>query len=29
MHEVFLNTGLYLLFGGIIIGLVSGLQGET
>ena len=28
LHEVFLNTGLYLLFGGIIIGLLSGLQGE-
>jgi hypothetical protein len=28
LHEVFLNTGLYLLFGGIIIGLVSQLQGE-
>jgi len=28
LHEVFLNTGLYLLFGGIIIGLISGLQGE-
>jgi uncharacterized protein len=28
LHEVFLNTGLYLLFGGIIIGLVSRLQGE-
>ena len=27
LHEVFLNTGLYLLFGGIIIGLISGLQG--
>jgi uncharacterized protein len=27
MHEVFLNTGLYLLFGGIVIGLISGLQG--
>ena len=24
---MFLNTGLYLLFGGIIIGLISGLQG--
>jgi len=29
LHEVFLNTGLYLLFGGILIGLVSQLQGET
>lgn len=29
LHEVFLNTGLYLLFGGIIIGLLSGLQGEA
>jgi uncharacterized protein len=28
LHEVFLNTGLYLLFGGISIGLISGLQGE-
>src|SRR6185312_7140295 len=28
LHEVFLNPGLYLLFGGIIIGLVSQLQGE-
>jgi uncharacterized protein len=28
LHEVFLNTGLYLLFGGIAIGLLSGLQGE-
>ncbi len=28
LHEVFLNTGLYLLFGGIIIGLISGLQGQ-
>src|SRR5208337_2149703 len=27
LHEVFLNTGLYLLFGGIMIGLISGLQG--
>jgi hypothetical protein len=27
-REVFLNTGLYLLFGGIIIGWISGLQGE-
>jgi hypothetical protein len=27
LHEVFLNTGLYLLFGGILIGLISGLQG--
>jgi uncharacterized protein len=29
LHEVFLNTGLYLLFGGIIIGLISGLQGKA
>ncbi len=29
LHEVFLNTGLYLLFGGIIIGLISGMQGEA
>ena len=28
LHEVFLNTGLYLLFGGILIGLISGMQGE-
>jgi uncharacterized protein len=27
LHEVFLNTGLYLLFGGIGIGFISGLQG--
>jgi hypothetical protein len=27
MHEVFLNPGLFLLFGGILIGYVSGLQG--
>jgi len=27
LHEVFLNPGLYLLFGGIAIGFVSGLQG--
>jgi hypothetical protein len=27
MHELFLNQGLYLLFGGIIIGFVSRLQG--
>lgn len=27
LHEVFLNSGLYLLFGGILIGFVSGLQG--
>ncbi len=29
LHEVFLNPGLYLLFGGIIIGLISGMQGEA
>lgn len=29
LHEVFLNSGLYLLFGGIVIGFVSGLQGAT
>jgi hypothetical protein len=29
LHEVFLNTGLYLLFGGILIGLISGMQGEA
>ena len=28
LHEVFLNPGLYLLFGGIIVGYVSGLQGK-
>jgi uncharacterized protein len=28
LQEVFLNPGLVLLFGGIIIGLVSGLQGQ-
>lgn len=28
LHEVFLNSGLYLLFGGILIGFISGLQGE-
>ena len=27
LHEVFLNSGLYLLFGGTLIGLISGLQG--
>ncbi len=27
LHEVFLNPGLYLLFGGILIGFFSGLQG--
>lgn len=27
LREVFLNSGLYLLFGGIVIGFVSGLQG--
>lgn len=25
-HEVFLNPGLYMLFGGIIVGFISGLQ---
>ena len=29
LHEVFLNPGLYLLFGGIAIGFVSRLQGEA
>ncbi len=29
LHEVFLNPGLFLLFGGIIIGYISGLQGEA
>jgi hypothetical protein len=28
LHEVFLNPGLYLLFGGIAIGFLSRLQGE-
>lgn len=28
LHEVFLNPGLYLLFGGIAIGYISGLQGK-
>lgn len=28
LHEVFLNSGLYLLFGGIAIGFISGLQGH-
>ena len=28
LHEVFLNPGLYLLFGGILIGLVGRMQGE-
>ncbi len=27
LHEVFLNPGLYLLFGGIAIGFISGMQG--
>lgn len=27
LHEVFLNPGLFLLFGGILIGFLSGLQG--
>jgi hypothetical protein len=29
LHEVFLNPGLYLLFGGIIVGYISGLQGKA
>ena len=29
LHEVFLNPGLYLLFGGILIGLVSRQQGPA
>jgi hypothetical protein len=29
LHEVFLNPGLYLLFGGIVIGFLSGLQGAA
>ena len=28
LQEVFLNPGLVLLFGGILIGLISGLQGQ-
>jgi hypothetical protein len=28
LHEVFLNSGLYLLFGGIAIGFISGVQGK-
>ncbi len=28
LHEVFLNPGLFLLFGGILIGFLSGLQGK-
>jgi uncharacterized protein len=28
MHEVFLNPGLYLLFGGILIGFIGELQGK-
>lgn len=28
-HEVFLNPGLYLLFGGIVVGFISGLQALT
>jgi hypothetical protein len=27
LHEVFLNPGLFLLFGGILVGYISGLQG--
>jgi hypothetical protein len=29
LHEVLLNPGMYLLFGGIVIGLLSGLQGDA
>ncbi len=29
LHEVFLNPGLYLLFGGILIGFISGKQGAA
>ncbi len=29
LHEIFFNPGLYLLFGGILIGFIGGLQGET
>ena len=28
LHEVFLNPGLYLLFGGIVIGFISGSRGR-
>lgn len=28
LHEVFLNPGLYLLFGGVVIGFLSGLQNK-
>jgi hypothetical protein len=28
LHEVFLNPGIYMLFGGIVIGFISRLQGE-
>ncbi len=28
LHEVFLNPGLFLLFGGILIGYISGTQGK-
>lgn len=29
VHEVFLNPGLYLLFGGIVVGFISGIQALT
>jgi uncharacterized protein len=29
LHEVFLNPGLYLLFGGIVVGYISGSQGQA
>lgn len=29
LHEVFLNPGLYMLFGGIIVGFISGIQALT
>lgn len=29
LKEVFLNPGLFLLFGGVLIGFISGLQGES
>ena len=29
LHELFFNPGLFLLFGGIIIGFISGLQGHA
>jgi hypothetical protein len=29
LHEVFLNPGLYLLFGGLAVGFISGMQGPA